>query len=708
MQYEDFDISLEIVSGRTCRVTVLRSPAGEAQETVEFPFDAIARQLHLAQLENALLKSAGGRRRNPSKNEAAVLTFGKALFDFLMHGEIGRRYAVSYDRCQQASKGLRLKLRIQDATLSTLPWEFLYDQRFDQYLALSQRTPLLRYLELPRPLHPLPVKPPLRMLAMVVNPTNLRPLDVAVEKERIEQALAGLQAEGLVELTWLGGQSWRDLQRAMRQGPWHIFHFIGHGGFDKERDEGYLSLADPKGEAQRLSATSLTRLLGDHDALRVVLLNACEGGQGGDDVFSSTAATLVRSGIPCVVAMQYAISDAAAIEFSRTFYESLADGLPIETAVSDARKSITLDQEESLEWGTPVIFTHAPDGILFSLAQKSATPSRPAQPEPVRPTTPAPAGDAPATRGPRLKLPWRLNARGLPLIESWEQLQGVVELPPRILWVKDQKEMALIPAGPFVMGTPEAEARKLEGWVILQALLAETPQRQVTLSDYYLDVTPVTHADYARFIAANPEQPIPTGTLPLSLPYVWDEKRRQPPEAVRHHPVVLVDWHSAVAYAQWAGKGLPSEEQWEKGARGRNGLLYPWGNEWDWRRCNSAERHHGGDFKKVQEWWDWWNPIKDAKESPGIFTTPVGSLPSGASPYGLLDMGGNVWEWCDGWYDAYPGSQAQHEDFGRKMRVVRGGSWNFNRNYVRSANRNWLTPDDRSFNVGFRCASTAF
>jgi iron(II)-dependent oxidoreductase len=287
-------------------------------------------------------------------------------------------------------------------------------------------------------------------------------------------------------------------------------------------------------------------------------------------------------------------------------------------------------------------------------------------------------------------------------------LHGVEKLPERILWVKDQKEMALVPAGRFVMGTTEEEARKLADWQKLDYLLTETPAHTVTMPNYYMDVTPVTHAEYARFIAETPQQAVPTGTHPLAQPHAWDEKRRQPPDAVRHHPVVLVDWHSAAAYAQWAGKALPSEEQWEKGARGHDGRLYPWGNTWDWQRCNSAERHHGGDFKKVQEWWDWWNPIKDAKTSPGIFTSPVGSYPLGASPYGLLDMAGNVYEWCDAWYDAYANSQAQHDDFGRKYRVVRGGSWGNNRNDVRCAARNRNTPDYRNYYVGFRCASTAF
>jgi formylglycine-generating enzyme required for sulfatase activity len=701
MQYEDFDIAIQADTGRTYRIQLLRSPAGEAQETVTFPFDDLALQLRLTQLENALLKSSSQRRRIPTAQEQAILEFGKALFDFLMHGEIGRRYAVSYDRCQQQGQGLRIKLRIHDAQLASLPWEYLYDQRYDQYLALSQRTPLLRYLELPRPLRPLIVPTPLHILGMVANPRNLPQLDVASEKQRIEQAIAPLQAQGLVQLTWLAGESWRDLQRTIRRQPWHILHFIGHGGFDKERDEGYLSFSDQQGEARRMYATGLAQLLHDHDSLRVIVLNSCDGGQSGSNIFSSTAATLVRSGIPCVVAMQYEITDTAAVEFSRTFYEALTDGLPIETTVSDARKSIVLSKQDSLEWGTPVIFTHAPDGVLFHLAP--TTPPPPATPSP----TPAPP-PMPVSRSAVPRLPWRLNARGLPLIESWQQLQAVEELPPRIVWLPDEKEMALVPAGPFLMGSTEAETKKVIGWVIEDFLRAETPQRRVTLPHYYMDITPVTHAEYARFIAANPEHPVPTGTHPLAQPHAWDTQRRQPPASVSRHPVVLVDWHSAMAYARWAGKALPTEEQWEKGARGSDGRLYPWGNEWDRQRVNSAERHHGGEFNQVGDWWNWWKPIRDAQETPGIFTSPVGTYAAGASPYGLLDMAGNVWEWCDAWYEAYPGSQAQHEDFGGKNRVVRGGSWYFIHNYLRCANRFGNAPTLRSSYVGFRCASTAF
>ncbi len=691
MQYQDFDLSLSAAPEGGYRITVLQSPAGEAQETVPFPFDTQALELQLARLENALLKSSRSSRRIPTPEEQAVQTFGQALFDFLLHGEIGRRYEASSALCRQAGHGLRLKLRLEDARLAALPWEFLYDARFDEYVALSPYTPVVRYLALARPAAPLRVSPPLRLLGMVASPANLHRLGVALEKARIERALSQLQAAGVVELTWLEGETWRDLQRAMRR-PWHLFHFIGHGGFDTLHDEGYLTFSNAQGQAEPIRASHLAQLL-DQQSLRVVVLNACEGAQGGADIFSSTAATLVRRGRPCVVAMQYAITDRAAVEFAHTFYEALAEGLPTERVVSEARTSIALSRDGSLEWGTPVLFTHAPDGVLFDL---TAAPARPAQP-----TSPTPR--------PAPRLPWRLDGRGRPLIEAWEQLQGVENLPERIVWVKDHKEMALIPAGPFIMGTGEEEARQLAktfAWDV-RWTLAETPQRQVTLANFYLDVAPVTHADYARFLADNPTHRIPHLTETWASLYNWNEKSRRPPEELLDHPVVLVSWEDAAAYARWAGKALPTEEQWEKGARGNDGRTYPWSHTWDSSCLNSAERLAGRELPNATEWRKWWDKEQEALWKQ-VNTTPVGRYYSGASPYGLVDMAGNVWEWCDAWYAAYPGSQARHDDFGRKYRVVRGGAWNNYRNCARCACRSRYAPHDRGIDVGFRCASTPF
>jgi hypothetical protein len=229
---------------------------------------------------------------------------------------------------------------------------------------------------------------------MVASPTGLASLDVEQEKLRLAKATEELQGQGLVEVTWLEGQTWRDLQRAMRGGPWHIFHFVGHGGFAPERDEGLIVVADDAGGSEYLTATDLSRLLADHKPLRLVFLNACEGARGSSqDIFSSTASILVRRGIPAVVAMQYPITDRAAVEFARSFYESLADGLPADAAVAEARKAVSIAIDDTAEWGTPVLFMRASDGRIFDLTapQAAAPPVEAADFAGTAPDKPAPA-----------------------------------------------------------------------------------------------------------------------------------------------------------------------------------------------------------------------------------------------------------------------------------------------------------------------------
>ncbi len=155
---------------------------------------------------------------------------------------------------------------------------------------------------------------------------------------------------------------------------------MGHGSFDPSSDEGLIALTDATGAPHFLHATELGRLLADHSSLRLVLLNSCEGGKGSaQDVFSSTAAILVRRGIPAVVAMQYAISDQAAMEFARAFYEALADGLSVDAAVTEARKAVSLAVANTVEWGTPLLYMRAPEGIIFQLpaARRSVLRSAP-------------------------------------------------------------------------------------------------------------------------------------------------------------------------------------------------------------------------------------------------------------------------------------------------------------------------------------------
>jgi hypothetical protein len=379
MDYLDFEVEIGVGSGRAYPVTVIRSASGEARETMLFPFDELALENQLLSLQNALLRSGGKRRQMLLPEEQSVQNFGRALFNALFTGEVGKRYAVSQLAASNQGKGLRLKLRIRSPELAALPWEFLYDPDGSEFICLSSTTPIVRYVELDQPPRPLLVTPPLSILAMTSSPKDLPELDIEREKLRLEKAIADLRARGLVELTWLPGQGWYDLQKAMRRGPWHIFHFIGHGGFDTRTDEGLIALEGEEGKARLLSATQMGLLLADHRSLRLVVLNSCEGAKGSEhDIFSGTASILVRRGIPAVLAMQYDITDRAAIEFSRAFYDALADGSPVDTAVSEARKAISLGIGNTLEWGTPVLYMRSPDGVLFEMKPKPSKQHEPA------------------------------------------------------------------------------------------------------------------------------------------------------------------------------------------------------------------------------------------------------------------------------------------------------------------------------------------
>jgi WD40 repeat protein len=376
---EAVDVELEVSRGGAgTYVVAARSPSGEATGAMRLPFGEEEIEDRLRALQTTLIWSTARTRRVISEVEQPVLQFGAALFDALIAGDVRVLVGASRDRAAQEGKRLRLVLRIRPPELSRLPWEFLYNTGADEYLALTM--PLLRYPEVLEPRRPLEVSPPLEILGMVARPSDRDPLEIEEEQQWLRSALVDLERAGRVRLTWIEGQTWRDLQRAMRQGRWHVLHFIGHGGFDQTADEGIIALADDQGGTRSLHAGDLSLLLRDHASLRLVLLNACDTGRAGAlDPFSSTAGALVRRGIPAVVAMQYEVSDRAAIEFARTFYAAIADELPIDVSVMEARRAMKLAHRSSLEWGTPVLYLRSTHARIFQLSTSSPAAPMPRQ-----------------------------------------------------------------------------------------------------------------------------------------------------------------------------------------------------------------------------------------------------------------------------------------------------------------------------------------
>ena len=378
-------------------VKVISSPAGEASAVAELPVDPDALAPRLAGLQATVLPRGLRDLRAPDGPTVQPVTakeLGGELYDAVFGGEVGSLFDRSRDRAAQGHQRMRIQLRIDNPIVAALPWELLYDRRNDEFLCLSSRTPVVRYVELPAVQQPLAVEPPLRILAMVSSPNDLPQLDFRGERARISAALQPLEDDGRVEITWLEDQTWRELHEALQHPPWHVFHFIGHGSFDEERGEGVLALCDEQGATYPFTATALAALLGDHDPLRLAVLNACEGARADRvNLFSSSATALVRRGTPAVVAMQYPISDVVAVELARTAYSALVSGQPVDAALGEARKAVSVGFPDSFEWATPVLFLRAPDGVIFDV-QGTATPppGRPVAAPPELEVAPPPPG----------------------------------------------------------------------------------------------------------------------------------------------------------------------------------------------------------------------------------------------------------------------------------------------------------------------------
>ncbi len=214
--------------------------------------------------------------------------------------------------------------------------------------------------------------------------------------------------------------------------------------------------------------------------------------------------------------------------------------------------------------------------------------------------------------------------------------------------------LCAIPAGEFLMGSDKQKDP--------QAYDNELQQFTFTLEEYAIGKYPLTVAEYALFVEA---------TYRAAPKSRWNILHWEDQQDLPDHPVVNVSWEDVQAYAKWLSEmtgqpyRLPSEAEWEKAARGTDGRIYPWGNEWDASKANTYEK------------------------GPGA-TTPVGSYPQGASPYGVMDMAGNVWEWTSTIYvEKYPyRNDLQHEDLNStNNRVLRGGSWGSDSWDARAASR---------------------
>jgi sulfatase modifying factor 1 len=287
-------------------------------------------------------------------------------------------------------------------------------------------------------------------------------------------------------------------------------------------------------------------------------------------------------------------------------------------------------------------------------------------------------------------------------------------------------DMLLIPAGSFCLGTPpwaldwldEEQAQSHpRDW-----FADETPQVRASVASFWIDRHPVTVGQFAQFVEAS-GYTTDAERAGFGLVYTdiyWEQREQacwyQPAgrgsgiEGYADHPVVHVSWNDAAAYAQWAGKRLVTEAEWEFAARGAEFRLWPWGNKWDGDRANTAELH-AGELGSLGDWKRWWRSVYGRSGAMPL-TTPVGSFSGcGDSVFGCWDMAGNVYEWTSTtsflYQDGIDCDPALRVVMGRH-RVIRGGSWMNFRYQVRCSERMHGDPAGWSnFAVGFRCAQTA-
>ena len=273
---------------------------------------------------------------------------------------------------------------------------------------------------------------------------------------------------------------------------------------------------------------------------------------------------------------------------------------------------------------------------------------------------------------------------------------GMAQDSDKEIQTKDGALAVLVPGGNFLMGDDNGAPQ-------------ERPQRTVRVRTFYIDKWEVTNRQYERFLdwvkkhgdqsVRHPDQPADKDHTPrywkkfrptllqqtgmARLQQFDDETFRNP-----DHPVVGVDWYDAFAYAKWAGKRLPTEAEWEKAARGPDGRTWPWGNEWDFKRCNS------GGYE--------WKGERDGY----IYTAPAQSFSEGVSPFGCYNMSGNVWEWVNDAYSLPPDSKLDVK-VERGQKTIKGGGSNSYPTTVRPAMRKGYEPQFRFYCLGFRCAMDA-
>ena len=365
MKYLDIYVMISPARGDDFQVSAKSDAGGEGNSHLKLPFT-------LGELSGIMFGVSGtprgmGAGEEPTERLQTAETLGVKLFEALFNGETREVLSRTEDVAKRLSDktGVRIRLSMNLAAqgmadVASLPWE-LMRRNNQKPLVVSVNTPVVRAFDTAMPVHLHPIIGKLKILLLVSNPTGTAPLNLGSEKERICSVWDSLENVEYVECRPVADK----ILDALSQDEFHVVHYMGHGDFDAGLG-GQVIMERSDGSAQPISGDVFATWLQD-EPLRLVFLNACNTGttgqQGGLHPFAGVASSLISSGVPSVLAMQFPITDEAAIIFAQTFYKRIAQGLPVEQAVSEGRKGL-LDRQGS-EWATPVLYMRAAHGDLF-------------------------------------------------------------------------------------------------------------------------------------------------------------------------------------------------------------------------------------------------------------------------------------------------------------------------------------------------------
>jgi hypothetical protein len=357
MRYQDFTLTINEFQGDGYPVAAVADGIGRVAAVLPPPgADLTARLAALADLPPS------------SEDETVVRAAGEALFNWLFVEPVRTHLRLAWDRAQRDGEGLRFRLSIDAAEIAAWPWEALHDPERDHTFATSSATTLVRYFDKANHLIGRVQQQTALPLHLLLVLPAMADLDLARERSGVEQVAASFTTnlrahalDGIVRRT--------DLADALLTADYDIVHFSGHSAIVDGR--GYVALNLRDGRPDWIHSGTLAQLVLSHKPIKLVVLNACGATRGHDSgAFQGLAPQMVRSGVPAVVTMQFPITDEAAATFAQEFYKRLCvgeDAGQVDVAVTYARGMLAALHSSDHSWAAPVLYTHAPDGIIYRL-----------------------------------------------------------------------------------------------------------------------------------------------------------------------------------------------------------------------------------------------------------------------------------------------------------------------------------------------------